>query len=88
MDKEVLYFTSQTCASCKGMKPAFLEECRRVSFTAYRFIDVDEDADAPDLIEQYRIRSLPSLVFKRNDGSFTVKIGNDAYQHLKAFVTA
>lgn len=76
---EILYFEAEWCESCRNMKPKFKEVCRKRGFTNYRFIDTD-DADNCDLLDLYKVKQLPTLVFKKCDGDWKSHSGSDGFE--------
>jgi thioredoxin 2 len=60
----VVDFWAEWCGPCKAMAPAFERVAAEIEPSA-RFLKVDTEA-APDLAEQYKIRSIPTLMIFRD----------------------
>jgi len=58
-----LHFTSEWCSACKQMRPVIEELIKEGYFI--RFIDYNRNAD---LVQQYKISNVPTLVIKTNEG--------------------
>ena len=56
---KILDFGAKWCSACKVMSP-ILDEIEKEFKIEVRKIDVDEDVD---IMEDYNIRSIPTLVF-------------------------
>lgn len=61
-DPTWVVFTSPTCAPCRGLLDLL---ARRAPSLAVRTVDV---LDQPDLVEQYGVRSTPTVVVASPDG--------------------
>ena len=64
MSVKVLKFSSTWCAPCNAMKPIFekiskLEEFKNIEFVSY---DIEEDENGVELVEQYNIKNIPTIV--------------------------
>ena len=60
--KKILYFSGEWCGPCKNFKPIMESISQTIPVT---FIDIDT---RPDLVSQYGIRSVPTLVFVDGNG--------------------
>jgi thioredoxin 1 len=73
---KVLDFYAEWCGPCRAMSPAInslMEEHNREgSDVEISKVDVDKN---PELTEKYNIRSIPTLVFLKDDEEFDRKSG-------------
>ena len=64
MKRELLFFHASWCAPCKKMKP-IVQELADEGTMDINFIDVDQEAMK---VEDYSIKSIPTLVLMSNQG--------------------
>jgi thioredoxin-like negative regulator of GroEL len=58
--KKILYFSAAWCGPCKNFKPIMEQVSRELPV---QFVDVDA---SPDLVAEYGIRSVPTIVVVNN----------------------
>ncbi len=58
--KKILYFSSTWCQPCKNFKPIMEQVSRELPV---QFVDIDA---SPDLVAEYGIRSVPTIVILNN----------------------
>lgn len=81
---KILYFEASWCCQCKGMKPNFIKECQKLNFTNYEFLDADEHEDK---VEEYGIKSLPTLIFLDENGNLLGKeVTANAYKEIEKYI--
>jgi len=66
--KQVLYFSTPTCAPCRMFYPTVEEVCNQTG-TSLTKIDASQDTD---LVTQYQVTSVPTVVIIQN-GSIVLK---------------
>jgi len=68
--KKILYFSASWCGPCQNFKPIMESISSTLPVT---FVDIDS---RPDLVSQYGIRSVPTLVFVDGNGNeLSKKVG-------------
>ena len=60
MEKVILKFWSHGCVNCKAMEPFIIQ--LRIAYSDIAVRDIDTNTNE-DLVKQYDIQSLPTLVF-------------------------
>lgn len=79
MLKKVIKFSATWCAPCKALAPKFhnvseLEEFKDIEF---KEVDIEEDDEADELVEKYKIRNVPTIVLADEWGAaLKTLIGN------------
>ena len=58
--KKILYFSASWCQPCKNFKPIMEQVSRELPV---QFVDIDA---SPDLVAEYGIRSVPTIVVVNN----------------------
>lgn len=84
----VLDFTAVWCGPCRTFKPVFDEAAQRYRDVMFVSVDVDQ---MPLTAHAFRIRSIPTLVFIKPDGTITTYVGlNEIYPaaNLDAVITS
>lgn len=61
----------------------FEDECNRLNFHNYEYIDADEN---DDLVTRYGIRNLPTLIFLENGEVVGRAFGVNAWQNVAEFI--
>jgi thioredoxin 1 len=67
--KEILYFSAPWCGPCKHFKPIMEQVGQQIPVV---FINVDEN---PQIATQYGIKSVPTLIFLKNNEIVNKSIG-------------
>lgn len=80
MSPTVLKFYGKQCAPCKAMSPITKEIAEENPEVAFIGIDVHEDQEA---VQKYRIKSVPTLVFLKNDKEVDRIIGLVSKQEIE-----
>lgn len=70
MSLKILLFTSLTCGPCKAMKP-IIDELQ----STYKIDKINVDFCNMDTLEKYSIKSVPTMLFIKNDMILNKKIG-------------
>lgn len=70
MGIKVMKFSSTWCGPCKVLAPIFdkisnMEDFKDIDFFAY---DIENDENGVELVEQYQIRNIPTIVIANEDG--------------------
>jgi thioredoxin 1 len=61
---KALYFTATWCAPCRTMKPVFENVVNQFSSVEKEYIDIE---DFSELVQEYGVRSVPTIVFLKDD---------------------
>jgi thioredoxin 1 len=67
--KKILYFSSTWCGPCKNFKPIMESLSNEM---AIQFIDIDSN---PQLVAEYGIRNIPTIVVTRDDRAVAKQAG-------------
>lgn len=81
MTDKILKFSSQTCGPCKQLAMTLKDENLGVPVE-----EVDVNAD-PELAQKFGIRSVPALVYTRNDQEISRLIGAQPLEKIRDWVT-
>lgn len=60
-NKEILFFTSKKCVACKELLPRLQSFCD--AYIKINIIDVEEN---PQIVNNYSVSSLPTLIYMIN----------------------
>lgn len=76
MGLKVIKFSSSWCGPCKVMSPIYdkiskMEKYKNVNFLSY---DIEEDEDGIELVEQFKIKNVPTIVFADENNNVIRKI--------------
>ncbi len=71
---ELLYFGAAWCPPCRKMKPLFKDKEVKKELDKYSFMIYDYDQDK-EIAKKYKIKYLPTMVFKRADSIIERKTG-------------
>ena len=72
--KKIIKFYANWCAPCKAYTPIF-ESATSEYKDQIEVVSVNVDTDTDGIASTYKIRSIPSTVLVREDGSFIKKDG-------------
>jgi thioredoxin 1 len=67
--KQILYFSGKFCGPCRSFTPTMENISRQV---VVNFVDVEND---PQLVAEYGVQSVPTLVFLKNGQMLDKKVG-------------
>ena len=59
--KEIKYFTSTWCSPCKVLSPIM----DKLKYQGFNITKIDVD-DTPELVTEYGVRNIPTIVFEVN----------------------
>lgn len=79
--KKIIYFTASWCNPCKVMGPMLEQISSNIPVDK---IDVDSNRD---LVSQYHIKSLPTLILLQNGVEIKRSIGSKSLSELTQFVS-
>lgn len=76
MGLKVIKFSSSWCGPCKVMAPIYdkiskMEKYENVKFLSY---DIEEDEEGIELVEQFKIKNVPTIVFADENNNVIRKI--------------
>ena len=71
---ELLYFGATWCPPCIKMKPLFKDKEVKKELDKYNFVMYDYDQDTK-IAKKYRIKYLPTMIFKKGDSIIEKKTG-------------
>lgn len=76
MGVQIIKFSSEWCGPCKVMAPIFkkiskMDEFKDIEFIAY---DIEEDEKGVELVEEFHIRNVPTIVIVGKNGEPIRKI--------------
>lgn len=76
MEVKIIKFSSEWCGPCKVMAPIFkkiseMDEFKDIEFIAY---DIEEDEKGVELVEEFHIRNVPTIVIVGKNGEPIRKI--------------
>lgn len=76
MGLKVIKFSSSWCGPCKVMAPIYdkiskMEKYENVNFLSY---DIEEDEEGVELVEQFKIKNVPTIVFVDENNNVIRKI--------------
>lgn len=71
---EVLKFSASWCGPCKQLAPKFKEISEKSEYKDIQFKEIDIDKNQ-DLATQYNIRSIPTVIIKKDDIVFARIVG-------------
>ena len=71
---ELLYFGATWCPPCRKMKPLFKDKEVKKELDKYNFAMYDYDQDTK-IAKKYKIKYLPTMVFKKGDSIIEKKTG-------------
>lgn len=77
---EVYYFSAPWCGPCKQLSP-IIEELSK-ELTGIHFIKINTD-DSPQMAAQYEVKSVPTIVVKKNGEIVGRIIGAQPKHYLK-----
>ena len=83
MSLKVIKFSAQWCGPCRAMKPAWEEAKARITDVDFEECDIDEN---PTLASQYRIMSVPTLLFLKDGNVVESLIGLNSFGMIKQSV--
>lgn len=82
---DVLYFSAPWCTPCKRLAPIMDKLKEEFPSIIIKKINVDDDHKA---VEQYKIRSVPTLVVLREGAVIETLVGPDSESALRTKFTA
>lgn len=71
----VVVFSAQWCGQCKAYHPTIESVCKDKGI---ELLDVDADSEVQsdiDLMEKYKVRSLPTTVIEKDNGEHKILYG-------------
>ena len=76
MGVQIIKFSSEWCGPCKVMAPIFkkiskMDEFKDIEFIAY---DIEEDEKGVELVEEFHIRNVPTIIIVGKNGEPIRKI--------------
>ena len=80
----ILKFESDSCPQCKALS-ATLERISKENKIDIKNIDIEEDNNQ-DLIRKYNIRSIPTLIFLKEDKEYNRLVGNQSYATINKII--
>ena len=79
--KELLYFGAEWCAACKALWPTVEKEAPVKGYDV-KYLDLDSD-EGIDASEEYRVKSLPTIVIKENGVVIKRATGSTAWAEVQ-----
>ena len=76
----VVDFFATWCGPCKRLAPVIEEAAEDFADVPFYKVDIDE---APELAQQYRVMSVPTLVFFRKGEVIKKSVGAISYEELE-----
>lgn len=80
---KILYFSATWCGPCKSLAP-IINEIATSNNISIEKIDIDEN---PNLVKDYSIRSVPTLIFEENNKELGRNIGFANKAKLQNLIT-
>ena len=73
--KSVIYCSASWCQPCKTLKPIMDEIMSEERFidVDYKKIDIENDEEAEDIVEMFKIRNVPTVLFLNENGELIFK---------------
>lgn len=76
---KIMYFSAPWCGPCKAFKPVFTEVVEEFNDIEVQHVDVDNESQ---LAADYAVRSIPTLVFIKDDKEVSRSKGLMTRQNL------
>lgn len=83
--KKIIKFYAKWCSPCKAYTPIFENATSEYS-DQIEVLNINIDTDTDGIASIYKIRSIPSTVLVREDGSFVKKDGILTEQQVKELI--
>ena len=80
---EILYFGAEWCAPCKTLAPIMKTIADTNLDVSVLKIDIEEDYE---LSSEYQIRSVPTLLFKKNGVEISRSVGVKSNQEIQLVI--
>lgn len=80
--KEVLYFSTPTCAPCRMFYPTVQEVCSQTG-TPLTKIDASQDSDR---VSQYQVTSVPTVIILQNGNLVSKHVGIMPKQNFQSLL--
>ncbi len=82
---EILYFTASWCVPCKNLKPTLDNVFKKYPHISRKLIDIDQ---YPHLADISSIRSVPTVIFKKNGLEVDRVIGAMSARHYENIINS
>ncbi len=80
--KQVIYFSTAWCSACKTTSP-IVDQLSKSDIAQVAKVDADYDVS---LVEQYKIRSIPTIVVLENGSEVKRHVGAISYDQLTKLI--
>lgn len=79
---KILKFESDSCPQCKALSPT-LERVKKNFKTEVEIevVNIEED-ESQELVRKYNVRSLPTMIFFKEDQEYNRLLGNQPYINI------